>query len=309
MVAAPPLRADRIPPRLRTMQPEERLAYEDRVRMRQVVLAGAAGVLVMLAVLVQLPGAHVKVNEETLGLITEHKRIAQDIAGSLISALGSLALGSTLWWLFEAARARDPRVRPAFMGPVAFAAGAISAVAVVATAIASAHAADEFVGHGNQTWVEAHALITKAWFVIPEVAGYLGAFMVAISLVLVSLAAMRVGLLPRFMGYLGIVAGVLTILPFLPIPIVEAYWLLALAYLLSGRWPSGVPPAWSSGVAVPWPRQPRAERTQSSGRARGRTPKPVPQPAGATGGTGGPGDRASNSTRATTPKRKRKRRK
>ena len=28
------------------------------------------------------------------------------------------------------------------------------------------------------------------------------------------------------MGYLGIVAGVLTILPFLPIPIVEAYWLL-----------------------------------------------------------------------------------
>ncbi len=304
MVAAPPLRADRIPPRLRIMQPEERLEYENRVRMRQVVLAGAAGVLVMLAVLVQLPGAHVKVNEETLGLITEHKRIAQDIAGSLISALGSLALGWTLWWLFEAARFRDPRVRPAFMGPVAFAAGAISAVAVVATAIASAHAADEFVSHGNQTWVEAHALISKAWFVIPEVAGYLGAFMVAISLVLVSLAAMRVGLLPRFMGYLGIVAGVLTILPFLPIPIVEAYWLLALAYLLSGRWPSGVPPAWTSGVAVPWPRQPRAERTQSSGRApRGRGPKPVPQPAGAAGGP------ASNSTRATTPKRKRKRRK
>jgi hypothetical protein len=119
--------------------------------------------------------------------------------------------------------------------------------------------------------------------------------------VLVSLAAMRVGLLPRFLGYLGIVAGVLTILPFLPIPIVEAYWLLALAYLLSGRWPSGVPPAWTSGVAVPWPRQPRAERTQSSGRApRGRGPKPVPQPAGAP---------ATNSTRATTPKRKRKRRK
>ena len=189
------------------------------------------------------------------------------------------------------------------MGPVAFAAGVISAVAVVATAIASAHAADEFVSHGNQTWVEAHALISKAWFVIPEVAGYLGAFMVAISLVLVSLAAMRVGLLPRFMGYLGIVAGVLTILPFLPIPIVEAYWLLALAYLLSGRWPSGVPPAWTSGVAVPWPRQPRAERTQSSRPGAPRSgAKPVPQPAGAARGP------ASNSTRATTPKRKRKRR-
>jgi hypothetical protein len=177
-------------------------------------------------------------------------------------------------------------------------------VAAVATAIASAHAATEFVAHGNQTWVEAHALISKAWFVIPEVIGYLGAFMVAIALVLVSLAAMRVGLLPRFMGYLGIIAGVLTILPFLPIPIVEAYWLLALAYLMSGRWPSGTPPAWTTGVAVPWPaRQPR-ERPQPAGRTpRGRTPKPVPQPAAASGG-GTP-----SSTRSTTPKRKRKRRK
>ncbi|HTX08396.1 MAG TPA: hypothetical protein VME22_07280 [Solirubrobacteraceae bacterium] len=283
------------------MQPEERLAYESRVRTRQVALAGAAGVLVMLAVLVQLPGPHVKVNEETLGLITEHKRIAQDIAGSVISALGSLALGWTLWWLFEAARARDPRVRPAFMGPVAFVAGAITAVAAIGTAIASAHAASEFVSHGNQTWVEAHALVSKAWFVIPEVAGYLGAFMVAISLVLVSLAAMRVGLLPRFMGYLGIIAGVLTILPFLPIPIVEAYWLLALAYLMSGRWPSGVPPAWTTGEAVPWPARQSRDRSQPASRApRGRTPKPVPQPAGAP---------AAGSTRATTPKRKRKRRK
>ena len=65
---------------------------------------------------------------------------------------------------------------------------------------------------------------------------------------------MRVGLLTRFLGYLGIIAGVLTIIPLVPIPIVEAYWLLALAYLLSGRWPSGVPPAWSSGRAEPWPR-------------------------------------------------------
>ena len=74
------------------------------------------------------------------------------------------------------------------------------------------------------------------------------------------------------MGYLGIIAGVLTIIPIVPIPIVEAYWLVALAYLISGRWPSGVPPAWTSGRAVPWPssQELRAARAQGTGRAPGQ---------------------------------------
>jgi hypothetical protein len=287
------------------MEPQARLDYEARVRTRQVVLAGAAGVLVIVAVLVQLPGPHVKVNEATLGLITEHKRIALDVTGAVLSALGSLALAWTLAYLFDAARARDPAVKPSIMGRVAIAAGVISALGGVASTIATARAADEFVSRGNQSWLEAHAVLSRSWVVIPEIAVYLGAFLIAISLVLVSLSAMRVGLLPRFMGYLGIIAGVLTIIPLVPIPIVEAYWLAALAYLLSGRWPSGMPPAWISGRAMPWPssQQLRAARGQSAaGRAARpkRAPEPVPQAAGA---------RAATSTRSATPKRKRKRRK
>ena len=286
------------------MQPEQQLEYEARVRNRQVVLAGAAGVLVMVAVLVQLPGAHVKVNEQTLGLITEHKRIALDLAGSVISAIGTLALAWTLAFLFGAARAREPRTRPGYMGLVAIAAGVIAAVAGIASSVASARASDEFVNDGSQTWPQADAILHRAWVVIPEIGVYLGALLLAVSFVLICLGAMRVGLLPRFMGYLGIIAGVLTIIPIIPIPIVEAYWLLALAYMLSGRWPSGVPPAWTSGVAVPWPssQQVRASRAQGGGRAsRGRAPEPVPQPAG------GPAPAAS--TRSTASKRKRKRRK
>lgn len=291
------------------MEPQQILDYEARVRTRQVVLAGAAGILVILAVLVQLPGAHVKVSEGTLGLITEHKRIGLDVAGAVISAFGSLALAWTLVYLFGAARARDARVKPAIMAPVAIAAGVISAVGGVASAIATARAADEFVSSGNQTWPEAHALLTRSWVVIPEIAVYLGAFLIAICLVLISLSAMRVGLLPRFMGYLGIIAGVLTIIPLVPIPIVEAYWLAAVAYLLSGRWPSGVPPAWSTGRAVPWPSsqelraargQPAAGRTPRAKRA----PEPVPQAAGARA----PTSVRPAGTRSTTPKRKRKRR-
>lgn len=286
------------------MQPEERLEYEARVRNRQVLLAAGAGVLVMVAVLVQLPGAHVKVNEQTLGLITENKRFVLDLAGSIISALGSLALGWTLAYLFTAARARDPRTRPNFMDRVAIVAGVVAAVAGIAAAAASGKAASDFVSHGDQTWPEASAILHKVWVVVPEIAVPFGALLLAISLVLVSLSAMRVGLLPRFMGYLGIIAGVLTIIPIVPIPIVEAYWLVAVAYLLSGRWPSGVPPAWASGQAVPWPstQQTRGGRAQGGGRAP-RT-KPAPVPAGA------PADaRAPGNTRSSTPKRKRKRRK
>ena len=286
------------------MEPEDRLAYESRVSTRQVVLAAAAGVLVMGAVLIQIAGPHANVNEQTLGLVTEHKRVALDVIGSILSAVSSLALAWTLAFLFGAARAPPPRVRPTVMGQIAIAAGVIAAVGAVAAAIATAHAADEFVSHGSQTWPEAHALITRVWVLIPQITVYLGAFLIAVSLVMVSLSAMRVGLLPRFMGYLGIIAGVLAIFPLLPIPIVEAYWLLALAYLFSGRWPSGVPPAWSSGRAEPWPKAQRAERPAREplfGRGRGKpAPEPAPEPEGAP---------APGSTRSTTPKRKRKRRK
>lgn len=284
------------------MQPEDRLAYEARVRTRQMLLAGAAGVLVMVAVLVQLPGVHVKVNEQTLGLITEHKRFGIDLLGSILSAAGSLALGWTLFYLFGAARAREPQTRISVMGHVAIVAAVIAAASGIASAIASGRAADEFVKTGSETWPQANAILHRAWVVVPEIGVYLGALLIAVSLVLVSLAAMRVGLLPRFMGYLGIIAGVLTIIPLVPIPIIEAYWLLALAYLLSGRWPSGTPPAWTTGRAVPWPstQRTRASREPVGRRgARGRAPEPVPQPAGP----------VPTTTRSATPKRKRKRRK
>src|ERR1700733_10441933 len=285
------------------MQPEDRLAYEARVRTRQMVLAGAAGILVMVAVLVQLPGVHVKVNEQALGLITEHKRFGIDLIGSILSAAGSLALGWTLAFLFGAARARDPQTKISVMGHVAIGAAVISAAAGIGSAIASGRAADEFIKTGSETWAQANAILHRAWVVVPEIGVYLGALLIAVSLVLISLAAMRVGLLPRFMGYLGIIAGVLTIIPLVPIPIVEAYWLIALAYLLSGRWPSGVPPAWTTGRSVPWPssQQVRASRARGGlGGGRARAPEPVPQPAG------GP---VPATTRSTSSKRKRKRRK
>jgi hypothetical protein len=285
------------------MTPEDRLAYEARVRTRQMVLAAAAGVLVMAAVLIQLGGPHVKVSEQTLGLITENKRFARDLIGSIASMLGSFALAWTLGYLWGCTRAREPKVKPGFVGILAVAGGVIYGVSLLAYVTSYGIQAHHFVTHGSQTYPEANALLREATVVIPQIINDFGLLLVAVGLVLVSVNAMRFGLLTRFLGYLGIIAGVLTIIPIVPIPIVEAYWLLALAYLFSGRWPSGVPPAWTTGRAEPWPKatRERPARQPLLGRGRGKpAPEPAPQP------VGGP---APGSTRSTTPKRKRKRRK
>ena len=78
--------------------------------------------------------------------------------------------------------------------------------------------------------------------------------LLGIALVLVSLHAMRVGLMSRFMGVLGIIVGVLTVIPILGgAPVVQLFWLIALGLLFLNRWPQGRGPAWESGEAIPWP--------------------------------------------------------
>ena len=117
---------------------------------------------------------------------------------------------------------------------------------------------------------------------------------------------MRVGLLTRFMGVLGIICGALIVLPILsPLPIVQTFWLGAMALLLAGRWPSGLPPAWTTGEAMPWPSS--AEVREAAPQAGGAAPRR--RRAGAGAGARSPSRRraAAASTRASK-KKKRKRR-
>jgi hypothetical protein len=88
---------------------------------------------------------------------------------------------------------------------------------------------------------------------------------------------MRVGLLTRFMGVLGMIVGVLLVFPIgSPVPIVQTFWLAALAVLFLDRWPGGGPTAWRSGEAQPWPSaaEVREQRMRQAG-----APVPVPEAA------------------------------
>lgn len=317
---------------------DEQLIYEARVRMRQAILAGLAGVLLVVAAAVQLSGPHASVDELTLGLITVHKRFPIDLIGSAINAAGLLAVGGTLVFLLIAARARKPQMPP-FFKPIAIVGALLNAATGVAYAAVIAVQANQFVTHGSQTYDQAKHLTGGVLTVLPLL-GELAALVLAIGFVLAALNAMQVGLLTRFMGYLGIFAGVLVIFPVgAPVPVVQGFWLLALAYLFSGRWPTGVPPSWRSGRAEPWPSSQALRQQQvagggggrgggGSGASRGggglgasrggggfgglgglgggwgaRRAKPVPTPAPEAVSAPSP-----RSTRSNTPKRKRKRR-
>jgi len=87
-----------------------------------------------------------------------------------------------------------------------------------------------------------------------ETLEFFGTFATGLAFVLVSLNAMRVGLLTRFMGILGIIVGVLAVVQ-LDVPqLIRALWLVFLGALLAGRLRTR-PPAWETGRAQPWPSQ------------------------------------------------------
>jgi hypothetical protein len=72
----------------------------------------------------------------------------------------------------------------------------------------------------------------------------------AVSLLYTCLFAMRVGLLTRFWGSLGMALGAAALLGLVLFLVI---WFIYFAILLLGRLPRGRPPAWASGEAIPWP--------------------------------------------------------
>jgi hypothetical protein len=292
------------------MPAKEVLAVEARWRPRIAAVSVAAGLLLIAGSIVQFTGHHPKVSEITLGLIVEHTRFLRDLISAILTALSALCIGVTLVFLWWSARARSPRTQ-SYIRVLSILGGALYAIGGVAFAIAFGIAAHKFATTGHQTYQEANHLTSGAGLVIPPLIDYAGELLLAISLVLAALAAMRVGLLTRFMGYFGMFAGVLFLFPLIPIPLVQCYWLVALGYLLWGRWPTGVPKAWASGSAEPWPssQEMREQRIRASGGRGGGAGRakssPEPEPVAASV----PARSGSAASTRTSAKRKRKRRK
>jgi len=289
------------------MSAEAQLQYESRVRNRQAVIAIVAGVLVMAASVVGLIGPHTKVNELTLGLLTDHKRGALDLIAGVLTAFAQAAVAATLVFLYRCSKARRPEA-PVFMPILAVLGAAITGIVAIVNPIILHAKVDQFVSTGAQTYDEASRLTGGGLLLVLQIGAQLGSLLLAVAFVLIAMQSMRVGLLPRPLGYVGIFAGALILFPIIVIPVVQLGWLLSVGYLLTGHWASGVPPAWRTGNAEPWPssNELRARRTAAGQSPSSRRGGSAPIPA-----VDGPAIESESSqerTRSSTPKRKRKRR-
>jgi hypothetical protein len=282
------------------------VSYESRLRPRMGVVSAVAGILLFAAAALQATGPQPKVDEVTVQLLVTNKRGALEVIGALLNGLGLLGLAGTLAFLFAASRARRPELSQGAR-ITAIVGGVLAALGGIAYGVMITIKAHEFATHGVQTYPQANTLLSSPGLAALQYAGLVGSLLLAIAFVLVALNAMRVGLLTKFIGYLGMAAAAASLLLIgsAPALLIEVFWLLAVAYLLSGRWPNGDPPAWKSGQAEPWPSaaELRGQRQRAQGgRPRGapkRAPEPRAEPVAA----------VTSGTRATNPKRKRKRRK
>lgn len=250
---------------------EETLAREAERRPRAAVAAVAGGIASLAGSLIG--GAALRDRPEVTlpealrdaagqpprsgGLLTDTVVYVHDHAviltlGQGLTAIAAPLAAVALAYLATAVTAR----RPAFSqrALLLLIAGAVASfIGPLVGQIAVDITSSDFAGSSDHTTGAAHDALQPGAALAAGFIGFLGHVALGVGFVLVALNAMRVGLLTRFMGVLGIMAGVFLAFPFFPVPIVQGFWLAALGVLFGGRWPNGTPPAWETGRAEPWP--------------------------------------------------------
>jgi len=202
------------------------------------------------------------------------------IGAGIVQGLAPLALAWAVTFLAAATRAR----RPEFPRPAVYVALVGAVLLGLATALIPVDrviAFNDFLD-GERT-VDAARDLGGSLAVTAELLAYIGQFLVAAGMLLVSLNAMRAGLLTRFLGILGVISGVLFVFPqLMPLPVVQSFWLIVLGLMLLGVGRTQLPPAWRSGIAEPWPsaQEAAARRREAEERRQGIVrDKPEPEPA------------------------------
>jgi hypothetical protein len=210
-------------------------------------------------------------------------RAAPVLLAAVGRGLGFVAVAFMLTYLGLAVGSRTPGFRRVWVY-IALGGGLLGAIATLMFTIGTSAEIGTFLHDGPHTVDRAADIGNSSLLVTAQLIGIpgtqaigLASLALGLGWVVICLNAMRVGLLTRFMGVLGIICGALIVLPILsPLPIVQTFWLGAMALLLLGRWPNGVPPAWSTGEATPWPSQQEAREARR--RAAEPDPEPDPEP-------------------------------
>ena len=279
---------------IRPASPEETLATEDAARTRVAVSAWLAAFLTLAGAVIsgivfgRLPDLddQVVTINDALGDLASQTAIPPGravgqlqyigdhqlsyAAGPLLSALGALFIFVVLAFLFRATRARGGQLPNVAL--IAIGVGAVSYA--VGTALVGVMRVVEGANlAADATNADALDAIGAPSIVAGTLLQLLGSLSLGFAFVLVALNAMRVGLLTRFMGILGMIAGATFVLPLDQQGIIRAFWLGAVGFLIARRWPSEIP-AWTTGKAEPWP---SARESRDARAARKGEPVPAPE--------------------------------
>jgi hypothetical protein len=277
--------------------PQQQLEWEARQRPRAAVAAMAAGLLIFGGQLARgllfqdpprarlldslerlqaagpvggLPSAQIALQEYL------DERAADFLATSVAEGLGYFAVAYALTFLAAATRARRSAA-PRMMLYLPAVGGVLMGVVTVAGAFGALADSRAFLD-GPRT-VDAAAEGPGTFTVLAQVLLLPGGLALVAAYFLVSLNAMRAGLLTRFLGILGVIVGALVIIRIGPLPVVPAFWLISLAVLFAGRRPGGELPAWRTGREEPWPtgREVAAARAAKAEAARKRAEAEPPE--------------------------------
>jgi hypothetical protein len=114
----------------------------------------------------------------------------------------------------------------------------------------------------------------------------IGVLALVFGMIYTNLWSMRLGLLSRFWGAVGMAFGLFLIIPLFPPVPGLVLWFAVLGLMFLGLWPRPLPPAWAAGEAVPWQRPgddlgpPPSERGESGtveGSGREISEPPLPE--------------------------------
>jgi hypothetical protein len=264
---------------------KQRVAFETDRRARLSVPVAAGGVLFLLSAIIlnaalkELPtvglvqGLEPALRGEGTPAVSprtaEVKYIDHHafglIAGNLLTAVAILALTLVLLFLQDCTRFRRPQTWP--LGrPLVLVGGIGYAVLNLIHEVILAIEAHKFVGGNDFSGkaVERALLTSGSLGILLTLLGLLAALGLTVGMIATMVGTQRAGLLPRWLSVIGMLAALL----FLPLfgssfvtAFIPAFWLVATAFLLWERLPSGDPPAWAAGAAIPWPTQSRRGAT------------------------------------------------
>jgi hypothetical protein len=149
----------------------------------------------------------------------------------------------------------------------------------------------------QQTKKEADHLLKIGSYPIYGILVPLTALSMAVGLVLINLNSMRSGLVTRFLGITGMIAGVLSVFFGGPTQILTLFWLGAIGLILINRWPGGRGPAWDALEERPWPSRMEARMAAASAQRE------------AAGADGPAANDAADEEDASSPRARRRKRK